>query len=130
MGCEPVPDSQRGPADPAAVLTPLSHLFLPAGIIAVVMLTVGYVVARNRSALPVAAGAVATGTAWALAHVAKAIADRPRPYEAIASAVLRQQPRTARALPPPTPPSPWRSLSRSCRSSPGRSPRWESRMPS
>ena len=38
------------------------------------------------------AGAVAAGTAWALAHVAKAITDRPRPYQAIAGAVLRQQP--------------------------------------
>jgi hypothetical protein len=59
------------------VLTPLSHLFLPAGIITVVVLTVIYVVARNRS-LPVAAAAAAAGTAWALAHVAKAITDRPR----------------------------------------------------
>lgn len=83
----------------AAVLTPLSHLFLPAGIIAVVVLTVGYVVARNRSALPVATAAVAAGTAWALAHVAKAITDRPRPYEAIAGAVLRQQPAHGTSFP-------------------------------
>jgi undecaprenyl-diphosphatase len=74
------------------VLTPLSHLFLPAGIITVVVLTVIYVVARNRSLLPVAAAAAAAGTAWALAHVAKAITDRPRPYEVVAGAVLRQQP--------------------------------------
>lgn len=47
------------PPAAAAVLTPLSHLFLPAGIIAVVVLTVVYVVARNRSALPVAAAAAA-----------------------------------------------------------------------
>src|SRR5580693_8806979 len=62
------------PAGAASVLTPLSHLFLPAGILTVVVLTVGYVVARNRSILPVAAGAGAAGIAWALAHVAKAIA--------------------------------------------------------
>ena len=49
------------PPAASAVLTPLPHLFLPAGIIAVVVLTVVYVVARNRSALPVAAGAVAAG---------------------------------------------------------------------
>jgi len=36
----------------ASVLTPLSHLFLPAGIIAVVLLTVVDVVARNQSVLP------------------------------------------------------------------------------
>ena len=68
----------------ASVLTPLSHLFLPTGIIAVVVLTVVYAVARNRSVLPVAAAAVAAGAAWVLAHVAKAIADRPRPYEVMA----------------------------------------------
>jgi membrane-associated phospholipid phosphatase len=80
------------PAALASVLTPLSHLFLPAGIIAVVTLTVIYVVARNRSVLPVAAGAAAAATAEVLSHVAKAIADRPRPYEVVAGAVLRQQP--------------------------------------
>ncbi len=83
----------------ASVLTPLSHLFLPAGIIAVVTLAVGYVVARNRSVLPVAAGAAATATAWVLSHVAKAIADRPRPYEVVASAVLRQQPAHGTSFP-------------------------------
>jgi membrane-associated phospholipid phosphatase len=76
----------------ASVLTPLSHLFLPAGIIAIVVLTVVYAVARNRSVLPVAAAAVAAGAAWVLAHVAKAVADRPRPYEVMSDAVLRQQP--------------------------------------
>jgi membrane-associated phospholipid phosphatase len=87
------------PPAAAAVLTPLSHLFLPAGVIAVVLLTVVYVVARNRSAMPVAAGAVAAGAAWALAHVAKAVADRSRPYEAIAGAVLRQQPAHGTSFP-------------------------------
>ncbi len=79
------------PAAAASVLTPLSRLFLPAGVIIVVVLAVVYVVARNRSVLPAAAGAVAAGIAWGLAHVAKAVADRPRPYEVIAGAVLRQQ---------------------------------------
>jgi membrane-associated phospholipid phosphatase len=87
------------PTGVASVLTPLSHLFLPAGIIAVVVLTVGYVVARNRGVLPVAAAAVAAGSAWALAHAAKAIADRPRPYEAVADAVLRQQPAHGTSFP-------------------------------
>ena len=78
------------PPTAASALTPLSHLFLPAGIIAVVLLAVVYVVARNRSVLPVAAGAVAAGVAWVLANVAKVIADRPRPYQVMAGAVLRQ----------------------------------------
>ncbi len=82
-----------------AVLTPLSHLFGPAGIIAAVVLTAGYIVARNRSALPAATAAAAAGTAWALAYVAKAITDRPRPYEAIAGAVLRQQPAHGTSFP-------------------------------
>jgi membrane-associated phospholipid phosphatase len=75
-----------------AILTPLSRLFLPASVIAVVVVACGYVVATNRGALPVAAGAAAAGAAWALAHVAKAITARPRPYAAVAGAVLRQQP--------------------------------------
>jgi membrane-associated phospholipid phosphatase len=87
------------PAAAASVLTPLSHLFLPAGIIAVVVLLAVYVVARNRSVLPVATGAAAAGTAWALAHAAKAIADRPRPYEVMADAVLRQQPAHGTSFP-------------------------------
>ena len=87
------------PAGAASVLTPLSHLFRSAGIVAVVVLTVVYVVARNRSVLPVAAGAAAAGIAWLLANVAKAIADRPRPYEVVADAVLRQQPAHGTSFP-------------------------------
>ena len=64
-----------------------------------VVLTVGYVVARNRSIMPAAAGAVAAGAAWALANLAKAIADRPRPYEVVAGAVLRQQPAHGTSFP-------------------------------
>ncbi len=87
------------PAAAASVLTPLSHLFLPAGVITVVLLAVGYVVARNRSVLPAATGAAAAGLAWVLAHVAKAVADRPRPYEVITDAVLRQQPAHGTSFP-------------------------------
>ncbi len=87
------------PSAAASVLTPLSHLFGPAGIIAVVLLTVVYVVARNRSVLPVAATAVAAGAAWLLANVAKVIADRPRPYHVMAGAVLRQQPAHGTSFP-------------------------------
>ena len=87
------------PPAAAAILTPLSRVFLPAGIVVAVVLTVGYIVARNRSALPMATAAVAAGAAWALAHVAKAITDRPRPYEAIAGAVLRQQPAHGTSFP-------------------------------
>ena len=87
------------PPAAASVLTPLSHLFGPAGIIAVVLLTVVYAVARNRSVLPVAAGAVAAGAAWVLANVAKVIADRPRPYQVMAGAVLRQKPAHGTSFP-------------------------------
>jgi membrane-associated phospholipid phosphatase len=87
------------PAALASVLTPLSHLVLPAGILTVVVLTVVYVVARNRSVLPVAVGAVAAAIAWALVHVAKAVADRPRPYEVVAGAVLRQEPAHGTSFP-------------------------------
>ena len=87
------------PAAAASVLTLVSYLFLPAGIIAVAVLAIVYVAARNRSVLPVAAGAAAAGIGWVLAHVAKAITDRPRPYEVIAGAVLRQQPAHGTSFP-------------------------------
>jgi len=87
------------PAAAASVLTPLSRLFLPAGIITAVVLIVVYVLARNRSILPVVAGAAAAGVAWMLAHVAKAMADRLRPYLAMADAVLRQQPAHGTSFP-------------------------------
>ena len=87
------------PPAAASVLTPLSHLFLPVGITAVVLLTVVYVLARNRSALPVAAAVVAAGAAWVLANVAKVIADRPRPYLVMADAVLRQHPAHGTSFP-------------------------------
>src|SRR6516165_11613710 len=83
----------------ASVLTPLSHLFRPAGIVVVVVLIAGFVVAWTRSVLPVAAGAVAAAVAWALANLAKAIADRPRPYQVVADAVLRQQPAHGTSFP-------------------------------
>ena len=83
----------------ASVLTPLVHLFLPAGIVIAVVLIAGYVVAWTRSVLPVAAGAVAAGAAWTLANVAKVIANRPRPYEVVADAVLRQRPALGTSFP-------------------------------
>jgi membrane-associated phospholipid phosphatase len=87
------------PSAAAAVLTPLSRLFLPAGITTVVLLAVVYVVARNRSVLPVAAGAGAAGVAVVLANLAKVVANRPRPYQVMADAVLRQAPAHGTSFP-------------------------------
>ena len=87
------------PAALASVLTPLSYLFRPAGIVIVILLAAVYVVATNRSIMPVAAGAAAAGVAWALANLAKVIANRPRPYEVVAGAVLRQQPAHGTSFP-------------------------------
>jgi membrane-associated phospholipid phosphatase len=87
------------PPAAASVLTPLSRLFLPAGLIAVVLLTAVYVVIRYRSVLPVAAGAVAGGIAWVVADVTKVIASRPRPYQVMAGVVLRQHPALGTGFP-------------------------------
>src|SRR5215472_3022128 len=87
------------PPAAASVLTPLSHLFLLVGITAVVLLTVVYLLARNRGVLPVAVAAVAAGAAWVLANVAKVIADRPRPYLVMAGAILRQRPAHGTSFP-------------------------------
>src|SRR6516165_12782168 len=87
------------PPAAASVLTPLVHLFLPIGIVITVVLIAGYVVAWTRSVLPLAAGAVAAGAAWALANAAKVIANRPRPYQVVADAVLRQSPAHGTSFP-------------------------------
>ena len=87
------------PPAAASALTALSYLFRPAGITAVVLLTVVYLLARNRSVLPVAAAAAAAGAAFVLANVAKVIADRPRPYLVMADAVLRQSPAHGTSFP-------------------------------
>jgi undecaprenyl-diphosphatase len=87
------------PAGAVSVLTPLSRLFLPTGIIVVVVLAIVYVVARNRSVLPVVTAVVAAAVAWLLVHAAKAIADRPRPYQVVADAVLRQSPAHGTSFP-------------------------------
>jgi len=83
----------------ASVLTPLVHLFLPIGIVIAIVLIAGYVVAWTRSVLPLAAGAAAAGAAWALANAAKVIANRPRPYQVVADAVLRQPPAHGTSFP-------------------------------
>jgi undecaprenyl-diphosphatase len=87
------------PSSLASVLTPLSHLFLPVGIVIVIVLATGFVVAWNRSIMPVAAAVAAAAAAWALANLAKLIANRPRPYEVVAGAVLRQSPAHGTSFP-------------------------------
>ena len=80
------------PPGVAEVLTPLSKLFLPLGILTAALLGVGFCVIRTRSLWPVVLCGGAAVLAWLAAHLAKSIADRPRPYEAVAGAVLRQSP--------------------------------------
>jgi undecaprenyl-diphosphatase len=77
----------------------LSYLFRPAGIVIVVVLTIGYVLIRDRSILPVVTGVAAAAAAWLLDNTAKAIADRPRPYQVMADAVLRQAPAHGTSFP-------------------------------
>jgi membrane-associated phospholipid phosphatase len=83
----------------AALLTPVSKLFLPAGIVVVVLLTAAYVWLRNRSPIPLLAAAMSAGLAWILAHAAKAAVSRPRPYEVVPHAVLRQDPAHGTSFP-------------------------------
>jgi membrane-associated phospholipid phosphatase len=83
----------------AAVLTPVSRLFLPAGIVIAIVVATAYVTAHNRSVVPMLVGTLAGLTAWGLAALAKAAADRPRPYEVVVDAVLRQHPAHGTSFP-------------------------------
>ncbi len=80
------------PQGVAAVLTPLSKLFLPLGIAIAVICGVACCVVRTRILWPVALCGASAALGWACAHLAKSLADRPRPYEVVTGAVLRQQP--------------------------------------
>lgn len=82
-----------------AVLTPVSKLFLPAGIAVAVVLGAVYVWLRNRSMIPIAVAVASAGLAWILAHAAKAAVSRARPYEVIPNAILRQDPAHGTSFP-------------------------------
>jgi undecaprenyl-diphosphatase len=87
------------PSAVASVLTPIAHLFLPAALAVVIVAIAVYVTARSRSGLPIVAGAAAAAAAWLLANLAKAVSDRPRPYQVMADAVLRQGPAHGTSFP-------------------------------
>jgi undecaprenyl-diphosphatase len=78
------------PSFASSVLTPLSHLFLPIGIGILVVLIGAYTVVKNRSLFPIVLATASGGAAWLFASLAKAVAKRPRPYEVMADAILRQ----------------------------------------
>jgi len=87
------------PTGVAALLTPFSKLFLPLGITVAVVAGTGYCAARNRSLWPVAYCVGSAVAAWFGANLAKALAERPRPYEVEPNAVLRQQPAHGTSFP-------------------------------
>lgn len=80
-------------------LTPLSRAFLPAGLTIVVLTAAIYAVARDRSAFPLLALATSACLAWVAANLAKSVEMRPRPYDVIVGAVLRQDPASGTSFP-------------------------------
>lgn len=83
----------------AAWLTPITKLFLPAGIAVAAAIAALYSFIRTRSLWPIAFSAGAAAIAWALANLAKHAASRPRPYTVVADATLRQQPAHGSSFP-------------------------------
>ncbi len=87
------------PSFASSVLTPLSHLFLPI-VIGIVLVLIGiYTAVRNRSLFPIVLAAGSGGAAWLFANLAKAVAERPRPYDVVTDAVLRQDPAHGTSFP-------------------------------
>lgn len=82
-----------------AALTPLSKLCSPLGIAVAVLCGVAFCVVRTRTLWPIAICGGSAALAWASAHLAKSLADRPRPYVTVAGAVLRQQPAHGSSFP-------------------------------
>ena len=87
------------PSEMASLLTPLARLCSPVGIAVTAVVAAVYVAVRGRSIFPVLVSASAGGVAWLAASLAKAVADRPRPYEVMAGAVLRQSPAHGTSFP-------------------------------
>jgi membrane-associated phospholipid phosphatase len=87
------------PPGAATFLTPLSRLFLPLGLTVVVLAASVFCVARSRSLWPIVFCASSATVAWLGANLAKAVADRQRPYEVVTGAVLRQQPAHGTSFP-------------------------------
>ena len=83
----------------ASVLTPVSKLFLPVALFVTIGAAIVFVMVWNRSAMPVAVGASAALLAYVGANLVKAVAQRPRPYEVLADAVLRQAPAHGTSFP-------------------------------
>ena len=89
----------RVPRSAADALTPLSRVFLPAGLTIMVLVAATCAVARDRSVFPLLAVATSAGLGWVAANLAKSIEMRLRPYEALADAVLRQGPASGTSFP-------------------------------
>jgi undecaprenyl-diphosphatase len=87
------------PSLASSVLTPVSRLFSPLAIGIFVVLIGVYSGLRNRSLLPVIVGAGSAGGAWLFANLAKVVAERARPYEIVADAILRQHPAHGTSFP-------------------------------
>ena len=87
------------PASVAAVLTPLSKLFLPLGIAVAVVAAAVVCVVWTRSPWPIVFCAGSAAAAWLGANLAKAVAERTRPYEVVTGATLRQQPAHGTSFP-------------------------------
>jgi undecaprenyl-diphosphatase len=87
------------PSLASSLLTPVSRLFTPIAIGILLVLIGIYSGLRNRSLFPVIVGAGSAGGAWLFANLAKAVAERARPYEIVADAILRQQPAHGTSFP-------------------------------
>jgi membrane-associated phospholipid phosphatase len=87
------------PASVAAILTPLSKLFVPLGIAVAVVAAAVVCVVWNRSLWPIVFCAGSAAAAWLGANLAKAVAERTRPYEVVTGATLRQQPAHGTSFP-------------------------------
>ena len=83
----------------ARLLSVFAHIFLPLGIVLVVATTTAYLLWHSRSVWPLGATVVSGLAAWLLSGLCKQVADRTRPYEVVAGAVLRQVPAHGTSFP-------------------------------
>jgi undecaprenyl-diphosphatase len=87
------------PHEVAVVLTPLARLCAPVPLVVLLCAAALGAALYVRSPLPIVTAGIAAAAGWALSGLAKSVADRPRPYEVVAGAVLRQQPAHGSSFP-------------------------------
>lgn len=87
-----------GTGSSSIVARAVAAITTPVGLVVLVLVS-GLVVQRTHGWAAIAVSSLAAALGWAIANGAKALIDRPRPYESLAATILRQDPARGTSFP-------------------------------